>query len=169
MQTKRVFSAIFKDKAAQIYAISHKINNREKRSSPWPLVSYNGAPRLAIPIIVSFTYSIEYLLLGDLSPSELCLEFRVYLKSAKTEKYIQERRVIGFWFKPQFPSSQKTTTAQEFFKTLVAPVDFPRGKQQRLFIIMNLLMKPYNQLGSFVNLASLPISKALPLVQHSIS
>ena len=73
---------------------------------------------------------IEYLLLGDASPSELCLEFRVYLKSAKTEKYIQERRVIGFWFKPQFPSSQKTTTAQEFFKTLVAPVDFPRGKQR---------------------------------------
>ena len=106
-------------------------------------ISYNGAPRLAIPIIVSFTYSIEYLLLGDASPSELCLEFRVYLKSAKTEKYIQERRVIGFWFKPQFPSSQKTTTAQEFFKTLVAPVDFPRGKQ-RFFIIMNLLnlMKP---------------------------
>ena len=140
---------------------------RAAKAVQGPIVSYNGAlnPRL---IIVNFTESIEYLLLGDASPSELCLEFRVYLKSAKTEKYIQERRVIGFWFKPQFPSSQKTTTAQEFFKTLVAPVDFPRGKQQRLFIIMNLLMKPYNQLESFVK-ASLPISKALPLVQHSTS
>ena len=67
-----------------------------------------------------------------MSPSELCLEFRVYLKSAKTERYIQERRVIGFWFKSNFPPSQKAATAQDFFKTLVAPVDFPRGKFELL-------------------------------------
>jgi len=80
---------------------------------------------------------------SDASPSELCLEFRVYLKSAKTEKYIQERRVIGFWFKPQFPSSQKTTTAQEFFKTLVAPVDFPRDYVGFMKKVMRQMQSDY--------------------------
>lgn len=80
---------------------------------------------------------------SDASPSELCLEFRVYLKSAKTEKYIQERRVIGFWFNPQFPSSQKTTTAQEFFKTLVAPVDFPRDYVGFMKKVMRQMQSEY--------------------------
>ena len=39
MQTKRAFYSHSKDKAVKLYAISHKINYREKRSSPWPLVS----------------------------------------------------------------------------------------------------------------------------------
>ena len=62
-------------------------------------------------------------------PAHLHLEFRVYLKSAKTERFIQERRALGFWFKPQVSHSQHAAFAQDFFKTLVAPVDFPRGKE----------------------------------------
>ena len=39
---KRAFCSHFTDKAAKLlYAISHKINYREKESSPWPLVLYN--------------------------------------------------------------------------------------------------------------------------------
>jgi len=81
--------------------------------------------------------------IDDLSPSELCLEFRVYLKSAKTDKYIQERRVIGFWFKAQYPSSQKAATAQEFFKTLVAPVDFPRDYVGFMKKVMKQMQSEY--------------------------
>jgi len=78
------------------------------------------------------------------NPSELCLEFRVYLKSTKTEKYIQERRVIGFWFKPQqCPSSQQAACAQDFFKTLVAPVDFPRDYVGFMKKVMRLMQMDY--------------------------
>ena len=35
---KGLFAAILTNKVDYQYAISHKINNREKRSSPWPLV-----------------------------------------------------------------------------------------------------------------------------------
>ena len=41
MQTKRAFYSHSRDKAVKLYAISHKINYREKRSSPWPLVLDN--------------------------------------------------------------------------------------------------------------------------------
>ena len=38
--TKRIFYSHSNDKAVKLYAISHKINYREKRSSPWPLVVF---------------------------------------------------------------------------------------------------------------------------------
>ena len=40
MQTKRAFYSHSNDKADKLYAISHKMNYREKRSSPWPLVIF---------------------------------------------------------------------------------------------------------------------------------
>ena len=64
-----------------------------------------------------------------------------YLKSTKTERYIQERRVLGFSFKPQYAASQHATCAQDFFKTLVAPVDFPRGEEFNPFSVYLLLLK----------------------------
>ena len=39
---KKGFLQPFNYKAVKLYAISHKINYREKRSSPWPLVPYKG-------------------------------------------------------------------------------------------------------------------------------
>ena len=59
--------------------------------------------------------------------AQLCLEFRVFLVNVATKRYTQEKRVISFWFKELFPVHQRTTAAQEFFKKLVSPVDFPRG------------------------------------------
>ena len=59
--------------------------------------------------------------------AQLCLEFRVFLVNVATKRYTQEKRVISFWFKELFPVHQRTNAAQEFFKKLVSPVDFPRG------------------------------------------
>ena len=63
--------------------------------------------------------------------AQLCLEFRVFLVNVATKRYTQEKRVISFWFKELFPVHQRTTAAQEFFKKLVSPVDFPRGELLR--------------------------------------
>ena len=64
--------------------------------------------------------------------AQLCLEFRVFLVNVATKRYTQEKRVISFWFKELFPVHQRTTAAQEFFKKLVSPVDFPRGELLRV-------------------------------------
>ena len=63
---------------------------------------------------------------GD-NPAHLFLEFRVFLVNASTKRFTQEKRRISFWFKEAFPESQRAYAAQEFFKKLVSPIDFPRG------------------------------------------
>lgn len=67
-------------------------------------------------------------------PPHLTLEFRVFLVSAQTGKHTQESRILRFWFRAApdttdgHPSEDKqATVAQEFFKELVSPKDFPRG------------------------------------------
>ena len=60
-------------------------------------------------------------------PAHLCLEFRVFLVNTATKKYTQEKRIISYWFKDLFATNQRATAAQDFFKTLVSPADFPRG------------------------------------------
>jgi len=64
---------------------------------------------------------------GGVNPAHLFLEFRVFLVNANTKRFTQEKRRISFWFKEAFPESQRAYAAQEFFKTLVSPIDFPRG------------------------------------------
>ncbi len=66
----------------------------------------------------------------------LCLEFRVFLVNTATKRYTQEKRIISYWFKDLFPQQQRTTAAQDFFKTLVSPVDFPRGKSKDFSSLM---------------------------------
>ena len=67
---------------------------------------------------------------GELNfvPAHLCLEFRVFLINASTKKYTQEKRIISYWFKDIFPANERAGEAQEFFKKLVSPVNFPRGE-----------------------------------------
>ena len=62
--------------------------------------------------------------------AHLCLEFRVFLVNANTKRFTQEKRRISYWFKLEFPEHQRAYAAQEFFKELVSPVDFPRGNKQ---------------------------------------
>ena len=71
--------------------------------------------------------------------AHLCLEFRVFLVNTSTKKYTQEKRVISFWFKELFPVHQRTNAAQEFFKKLVSPVDFPRGVTTCVYLCISKL------------------------------
>ena len=65
---------------------------------------------------------------GATQPAQLCLQFRVFLVSAQTGKHTQESRTLQFWFKPSLPEMEQPSIAQEFFRDLVTPQEFPRGK-----------------------------------------
>lgn len=59
----------------------------------------------------------------------LSLEFRVFLVSANTGKHSQESRTLRFWFRDWLTNDEKQAhIAQDFFKELVSPQDFPRGR-----------------------------------------
>lgn len=64
---------------------------------------------------------------GVPEPAQLCLEFRVFLVSAQTGKHKQESRTLQFWFSESLPNSDQPSIAQEFFRELVSPQEFPRG------------------------------------------
>ena len=74
------------------------------------------------------------LISDDQSPSHLSLQFRVFLRNAATKRYTQEKRVISYWFKVAFSPMQQASAAQDFFKQLVSPTDFPRGMDHDLNI-----------------------------------
>jgi hypothetical protein len=77
---------------------------------------------------------------GELNfvPAHLCLEFRVFLINASTKKYTQEKRIISYWFKDVFPANERAGEAQEFFKKLVSPVNFPRGNNSQIDICFEI-------------------------------
>lgn len=66
------------------------------------------------------------------TPSHLTLEFRVFLKSAKTDQHTQESRILRFWFRDWLTDGErKAHVAQDFFRELVSPKEFPRGLNVR--------------------------------------
>lgn len=66
------------------------------------------------------------------TPSHLTLEFRVFLKSAKTDQHTQESRILRFWFRDWLTDGgRKAHVAQDFFRELVSPKEFPRGLNAR--------------------------------------
>lgn len=58
--------------------------------------------------------------------AELSLEFCVFLVSGSTGMHTKESRQLRFWFKTHIPENDRPKLAQDFFKTLVAPFEFPR-------------------------------------------
>eukprot|EP00090_Calanus_glacialis_P045143 TRINITY_DN8213_c0_g1_i2.p1 TRINITY_DN8213_c0_g1~~TRINITY_DN8213_c0_g1_i2.p1 ORF type:complete len:565 (+),score=205.78 TRINITY_DN8213_c0_g1_i2:81-1775(+) len=76
---------------------------------------------------------------GEEIPAHLCLEFRVFLVNANSGKHAQEKRVLSYWFKQQFPAVQRPRYAQDFFKQLVSPTDFPRDYVGFIKKIMKLM------------------------------
>lgn len=48
--------------------------------------------------------------------------------SAQSGKHTQESRTLQFWFVDTFSEAEHPSIAQEFFKELVSPQEFPRGK-----------------------------------------
>lgn len=75
--------------------------------------------------------------------AHLCLEFRVFLVNTSTKKYTQEKRILSYWFKELFPSNQRASAAQDFFKKLVAPIDFPRDYVGFIKKVMKLMQLDY--------------------------
>ena len=61
-------------------------------------------------------------------PAHLCLEFRVFLVAVSSGKHAQEKRLLSFWFKCDMAGAERARYAQQFFKQLVSPLDFPRGQ-----------------------------------------
>ena len=70
---------------------------------------------------------------GEEVPSHLHLEFSVFLVNVNSGKHAQERRRLSFWFKSEMSNQERPRYAQQFFKQLVSPVQFPRGNVQENF------------------------------------
>ncbi|XP_058442779.1 uncharacterized protein LOC131425162 isoform X4 [Malaya genurostris] len=81
------------------------------------------------------------------SPPQLSLEFRVFLVSANTGEHSQESRKIRFWFRDWLQDGEKQAhVAQDFFRELVSPKEFPRDYVGFIKKIMKLLQKGYNEI-----------------------
>ncbi|XP_023031016.1 uncharacterized protein LOC6641311 isoform X4 [Drosophila willistoni] len=79
----------------------------------------------------------------------LSLEFRVFLVSANTGKHSQESRTLRFWFRDWLTNDEKQAhIAQDFFKELVSPQDFPRDYVGFIKKIMKLMQHGYAEIQS---------------------
>lgn len=71
---------------------------------------------------------------------QLVLEFRVFLVSGHTGQHSQESRTLRFWFRSWLQDGDKQAhVAQDFFRELVTPKEFPRGKWSNASIIPILI------------------------------
>ncbi|XP_050100407.1 uncharacterized protein LOC126581030 isoform X2 [Anopheles aquasalis] len=97
-------------------------------------------------------------------PAHLMLEFRVFLVSANTGQHTQESRRIKFWFRPWLTSDEvQAQVAQDFFRELVSPKEFPRDYVGFIKKLMKLLQKGYNELQAIeVELRMLEQTSAPP-------
>ncbi|XP_058811157.1 uncharacterized protein LOC131676014 isoform X4 [Topomyia yanbarensis] len=81
------------------------------------------------------------------SPPQLSLEFRVFLVSANTGEHSQESRKIRFWFRDWLQDGEiQAHVAQDFFRELVSPKEFPRDYVGFIKKIMKQLQKGYNEI-----------------------
>ncbi|XP_076391918.1 uncharacterized protein LOC100878833 isoform X4 [Megachile rotundata] len=80
---------------------------------------------------------------GEVHPAHLCLQFRVFLVSAQTGKHTQESRTLQFWFLDTLPENEHPAVAQEFFRELVSPQEFPRDYVGFIKKIMKLMLHKY--------------------------
>ncbi|XP_020280044.1 uncharacterized protein LOC109852892 isoform X3 [Pseudomyrmex gracilis] len=80
---------------------------------------------------------------GEIRPAQLCLQFRVFLVSAQTGKHTQEQRTLQFWFTDTLSEAEQPSVAQEFFRELVSPQEFPRDYVGFIKKIMKLMQHKY--------------------------
>ncbi|EZA46626.1 uncharacterized protein LOC105287270 isoform X4 [Ooceraea biroi] len=105
---------------------------------------------------------------GEVCPAQLCLQFRVFLVSAQTGKHTQEQRTLQFWFTNTLSETEQPSVAQEFFRELVTPQEFPRDYVGFIKKIMKLMQHKYpsikklevelRQLEEPITLPSRPLS-----------
>ncbi|KAJ6637543.1 hypothetical protein Bhyg_10274 [Pseudolycoriella hygida] len=95
---------------------------------------------------------------------QLSLEFRVFLVSAHTGEHSQESRSLRFWFRPWLTDGAKQAhVAQDFFRELVSPKEFPRDYIGFIKKIMKLMQKGYNEIqGLEIELRILEQTSAPP-------
>ncbi|XP_076647532.1 uncharacterized protein LOC143356049 isoform X1 [Halictus rubicundus] len=80
---------------------------------------------------------------GEVHPAHLCLQFRVFLVSGQTGKHTQESRTLQFWFVDALSEAEHPSVAQEFFRELVSPQEFPRDYVGFITKIMKLMLHKY--------------------------
>ncbi|XP_055844112.1 uncharacterized protein LOC129910668 isoform X4 [Episyrphus balteatus] len=81
--------------------------------------------------------------------AQLSLEFRVFLVSANSGKHSQEARTLRFWFRDWLKDEEKQAhIAQDFFRELVSPKEFPRDYVGFIKKIMKLLQRGYDEIQS---------------------
>ncbi|XP_031628036.1 uncharacterized protein LOC116343880 isoform X4 [Contarinia nasturtii] len=84
---------------------------------------------------------------SQMPQAQLSLEFRVFLVSGNTGQHSQEARTLRFWFRSWLSNEEKQAhVAQDFFRELVQPKDFPRDYVGFIKKIMKLLQKGYNEI-----------------------
>ncbi|CAH1155133.1 unnamed protein product, partial [Phaedon cochleariae] len=88
---------------------------------------------------------------GTEVPAQLSLEFRVFLVNKETSKHTQESRTIRFWFREskstdEIDAGGQAGTAQDFFRELVSPQEFPRDYVGFIKKIMKLMQHNFNSI-----------------------
>ncbi|XP_055713960.1 uncharacterized protein LOC129808205 isoform X3 [Phlebotomus papatasi] len=101
---------------------------------------------------------------SQIIPAQLCLEFRVFLVSANTGQHSQESRTLRFWFREWLKDAERQAqVAQDFFRELVTPKEFPRDYVGFIKKIMKQLQKGYDEIQALeVELKILEVTSAPP-------
>lgn len=80
------------------------------------------------------------------SAPQLSLEFKVFLKNASSNTHTQESRKLKFWFKDDVSENDQMHSAQDFFKELISPCEFPRDYVGFIKKIMKLMQGSYSNI-----------------------
>ncbi|KAG1652970.1 hypothetical protein GQR58_025886 [Nymphon striatum] len=80
------------------------------------------------------------------SPPHIQLEFKVFLTSSANNVHTQESRLLRFWFKPNVQDNEQMRSAQEFFKELVSPSEFPRDYVGFIKKILKMMQQGYSMI-----------------------
>ncbi|XP_076309764.1 uncharacterized protein LOC143225013 isoform X2 [Tachypleus tridentatus] len=78
--------------------------------------------------------------------SQLTLEFKVFLTNAANDTHTQESRQLKFWFKNEVSEPDQMRNAQDFFKELVSPSQFPKDYVGFIKGIMKLMQLKYRNI-----------------------
>ncbi|KAK4291668.1 hypothetical protein Pmani_035518 [Petrolisthes manimaculis] len=82
------------------------------------------------------------------TPAHLQLEFKVFLINAHTHTHTHESRQLRFWFQSSYgPEKERMRSAQEFFKELVSPLEFPRDYVGFIKKIMKMMQHKYKMIS----------------------
>ncbi|XP_030755765.1 uncharacterized protein LOC115882072 isoform X2 [Sitophilus oryzae] len=90
---------------------------------------------------------------GEYVPAQLSLVFKVFLINAQTKKHTQEARTLKFWFRTpkncqdNLGEENQAAVAQDFFRELVSPKEFPRDYVGFIKKIMKLMQHNYLEIA----------------------